>query len=288
MSWHPNDLVTDTDLLAYESGILTNFNTATWQTKRQKALEDWLGPILRTNGFEIERLRTRNEADLVLGFTGAAYTDLTSATRDTTADDLDLAAVFATVGTDALYIGSKQNFRGLSIRMADTVSAVTAKVSVANWSDAWKSLTLTDGTISTSGKSFSGGGAISWTVPSTWVKRSINGSDPLYWVKVTISATPTAAKAGQIGVIRRSVLCAPAALRTLTLIMREAPTGGSGPWMDKAAYYETEADAALQRALLICGGEFETDEPPTDLISEEESEQTTAEAAGTGWRMERY
>jgi hypothetical protein len=70
--------------------------------------------------------------------------------------------------------------------------------------------------------------------------------------------------------------------------MKEAPTGGSGPWLDKAAYYETEADAALQRALLICGGEFETDEPPTDLISEEESEQTTAEAAGTGWRMERY
>jgi hypothetical protein len=287
MSWHPNDLVTDTDLLAYESGILTNFNTTTWQTKRQKALEDWLGPILRTNGFEIERLRTRNEADTVLGFTGAAYTDLTNATRDTTADDLDLAAVFATVGTDALYIGSKQNFRGLSIRMADTVSAVTAKVSVANWSDAWKSLTLTDGTISTSGKSFSGGGAISWTVPSTWVKRSINGSDPLYWVKVTISATPTAAKAGQIGVIRRSVLCAPAALRTLTLIMREAPTGGSGPWMDKAAYYETEADAALQRALLICGGEFETDEPATDLIGEEEAGQTAAEVS-TGWRMERY
>jgi hypothetical protein len=287
MSWHPNDLVTDTDLLAYESGILTNFNTTTWQTKRQKALEDWLGPILRTNGFEIERLRTRNEADTVLGFTGAAYTDLTNATRDTTADDLDLAAVFATVGTDALYIGSKQTFRGLSIRMADTVSAVTAKVSVANWSDAWKSLTLTDGTISTSGKSFSGGGAISWTVPPTWVKRSINGSDPLYWVKVTISATPTAAKAGQIGVIRRSVLCAPAALRTLTLIMREAPTGGSGPWMDKAAYYETEADAALQRALLICGGEFETDEPATDLIGEEEAGQTAAEVS-TGWRMERY
>jgi hypothetical protein len=288
MSWHPNDLVTDTDLVAYENGILTNFNQATWHTKRQKALEDWLGPILRTQGFEIERLRTRNEANLVLGFTGAVYTDLTSATRDTTADDLDLAAVFATVGTDCLYIGSKQQFRGLSIRMADTVSAVTAKVTVANWSDSWKNLTLTDGTCLASGKSFSGGGAISWSVPSTWVKRSINGTDPLYWVKVTISATPTAAKAGQIGVIRRSVLCAPAALRTLTLIMREAPTGGSGPWTDKAAYYETEADAALQRALLLCGGEFETDEPPTDLIGEDEEDQTAAEAAGTGWRMERY
>jgi hypothetical protein len=288
MSWHPSDLVTDTDLLAYESGILTNFNVGTWQTKRAKALEDWLGPILRTQGYQIERLRTRYEADLVLGHTAAVYTDLTDKTRDNTADDLDLAAVFATVGTDALYFGSKQTFRGLSIRMADSVSAVTAKTTVSIWADNWKAQTLTDGTIVEAGKAYSGGGAITWAVPSTWVKRSINGSDPLYWAKVTISATPTAATAGQIGVIRRSVLCAPAALRTLTLIMREAPTGGSGPWIDKAAYYETEADAALQRALLICGGEFETDEPPTDLISEEESEQTTAEAAGTGWRMERY
>ena len=41
-------------------------------------------------------------------------------------------------------------------------------------------------------------------------------------------------ESGEIGAIRRSVLSAPATLRTLLLIMREAPTGGPGPWADKA------------------------------------------------------
>jgi hypothetical protein len=287
MAWHPNDLVTDVDLTAYENAVLTQFGVAGWETKRTKALDDWLGPILRTQGFQIERLRTRNEVDLAYGYTGGVYTDATSAARSTTVEDINLATTFATVGTDALYIGSKQQFRGLSVRMHEGVSAVAAVTTVAYWGDSWTALAIADGTAKTSGKAFSGGGSITWAVPSMWVKRSIGGSDPLYWAKVTISATPTAATTGQIGVIRRSALCAPAALRTLTLIMREAPTSGGGPWDAKADYYEKEADAALQRALLIIGGEFESDDPPTDQISEEESEQTVAEVNGGGWRMER-
>jgi hypothetical protein len=238
MAWHPNDLVTDVDLTAYENAVLTQFGVAGWETKRTKALDDWLGPILRTQGFQIERLRTRNEADLAYRYTAAAYSDVTSAVRDTTPDDLNLATTFATVGTDALYIGSKQQFRGLSVRMHEGVSAVAAVTTVAYWGDSWTALAIADGTAKTSGKAFSGGGSITWAVPSMWVKRSINGSDPLYWDA-------------------------------------------------KADYYEKEADAALQRALLIIGGEFESDDPPTDQISEEEAEQTVAEVNGGGWRMER-
>jgi hypothetical protein len=103
-------------------------------------------------------------------------------------------------------------------------------------------------------------------------------------VKVTISAVPTGATASQIGVIRRSALCAPATLRTLTLIMHEAPSGGPGPWADKAAWYETEADAALQRALPLLGGEFDTD--ASDQVSATEAAQTAAEVA-TQFRWER-
>lgn len=285
MSFHPNDLVTDADLLAYEGHILSQFGQVTWETKRTKALEDWLGPILRTQGYTIEQLRTRYEVDAAFSYISAVYADVTSAVRNQTADDLNLALTFATAGSDALYIGSSQPFRGLSIRMLAGVSAVTAALAVANWSDRWNSLTLTDGTQATVGKSLSGGGAVTWRVPSTWVKRSINGSAFLYWVKVTISATPTAATVGQIGVVRRSALCAPVALRTLALIFREAPTSGQGPWADKAAYYETEADAALQRALGIIGGEFDTDD--SDQVSDDEAEQDAAEVS-TGWRLERY
>lgn len=284
MSWSPNDLVSDVDLTAYENAILTAFRQTDWETKRAKALEDWLGPILQTQGFALETLRTRYEADLVTGYTGAVYTDLTGAARDTTGDDLNLATIFATPASDALYLGSTQPFRGLSVRMHDAVSTAAATLTVSYWGDAWTALSVTDGTSKAAGKPFSGGGALTWRVPSTWVKRVVNGSVPLYWVKVTLSAVPAGATAGQIGAIRRSALCAPATFRTLALIMREAPTGGDGPWTAKAEWYETEADAALQRALQTCGGEFETD--VTDQLSATEAGQTTADVSG-GWRLER-
>lgn len=284
MSWRPNDLCTDADLLAYEQNILEQFNRTDWTEKRGKAIEDWLGPILRTHGFPLERLRTRYEVGAAYAYTGSSYSDKTDAVRSTTPDDLDLAATFATAGSDALYIGFKEKFRGLSIRLLDSVSSVSGTMTVAYWNDGWTNLTIADGTTKTTGKTLSGGGAVTWRVPDDWVTRPVNSSDALYWVKVTVSATPTGATAGQIGVIRRSLLCGPTTFRTLTLIFREAPTGSPGPWKEKADYYETEADAALQRALQVVGGEFDTD--ASDQVSDDEGEQTTAEITG-GWRMER-
>ena len=285
-SWHPNDLVSDADLLAYESGILTAFGKADWDDKRVKALEDWLGPILRTQGFALERLRTRYQATAIWGYTASAYSDLQGAASDTATDDLDLAAIFATPANDALYIGSTEPFRGLSVRMLDSVSAVTASLSVKFWDDGWVDLSIVDGTQKATGKAFSGGGAVLWRVPAGWTQRTINGSDRLYWVKVTISATPTSAKASQIGVIRRSCLAAPATFRTLALIMTEAPTKGGGPWDEKRERYAAEAEAALERALQICGGEFEAEESQDDLLDVTEAAQTVEEVGG-GWRLER-
>lgn len=284
MSWHPSDLVSDADLLAYESRILSAFNVDTWETKRARAIEDWLGPILQTQGFTLERLRTRYEADAVRGWTGGTYADLTDAAKSASEDDIDLAAVFATPANDALFVGSTRQFRGVSVRMHDAVSSVAASVRAYTWQDAWKSVAVTDRTNATPGKSFSGGGALTWRAPSEWTPRILDGSAPLYWAKLTMTATPTGAKVGQIGVIRRSVLCAPVALRTLSLIMREAPTGsgGDGPWLDKAAFYETEADAALQRALQVCGGEFDSD--GSDQISPTEAQQTVEQVAA-GFRL---
>ena len=287
MNWAPNDLVNDTDLQAYESDILRAFRVTDWEEKRRKAIEDWLGPLLVSNGFSLERLRTRFEADTVFGYTGAAYSDRTSAASSTTVNDINLAAVFATVGTDALYVGSPQAFRGLSVRMLDSVSSATASLTVSAWQDAWVAVSAADGTQKTQGRAFSGGGAITWRVPTGWVPRTLNSSNRLYWVRMMISATPTSATATQIGVIRRSALCAAVTFRTLTLIMREAPTTKlAGPWLDKAEWYADEADTAFQRALPALGGEFETDDPASDLVSETEAAQTTAEVAGR-WKQAR-
>src|SRR5688572_17234756 len=165
MSWHPNDLLSDADLQAYEASVLTQFGRSDWQTLRTKALEDWLFPILKGRGFDVHRFRTRYEPDQVFGFTGAAYTDLTSAARDATTEDINLATVFATVGTDVLYIGSKAPFRGVFFRLHDAVSAVSAVLSVAYWNGNWEALPVTDATSQTAGKAFSAGGAVTWTLP---------------------------------------------------------------------------------------------------------------------------
>jgi hypothetical protein len=286
MATRANDLVTDRDLLAYEANILTTFNKVEWADKRAKALSDWLWPLCQQNGFPVEKHRTRYEADAVYTLISAAFADETADAKSTTVNDLDLAAIFATVGTDALYIGSKVMFRGLSVRLSDAVSAVASTMTVSLWTDAWEAVSITDGTARVSGKTLSGGGAVTWRVPDGWVLRSLNGSAPLYWARVTVSATPTGATAGQIGVIRDSLLTGPATCRTLALIMREAKTQQDGPWTEKAQWYEEEAERAFARAVPSLGGEFDTG-IANDLVSEAETNQTTEEVTGGGWSFER-
>lgn len=280
MSFHPADLVADADLRDYEEAILSSFGQSTWHGKRTKALEDWLFPILKANGFNPYRLRTRGEADKAFSYISSAYADVTTAIQESTDDDLNLASVFATPNGNALFIGSKQPFRGVFARMLEAVSSAAGVLSAAYWNGNWENLLITDGTIQTAGKTLSGGGSVTWLLPADWMTRIVNASDALYWVKLTVSAVPTSAKAGQIGVIRASVLRAPATFRTLQLIMAEARTGADGPWREKAEFYKDEADQALQRALQICGGEFDTD--ANDLISETEAGQTVAEVTGMG------
>jgi len=285
VSWYLTDLLSDEDLVAYEATILERFGPTNWQARRTKALEDWLFPILRGRGFDPLLLRTRYEPDKVWGFTSPTYTDFTSASRDTTVEDINLATLFATPSTDILYIGSKHPFRGMFLRLHDNVSSAAGILSAAYWSGAWEPLTLTDRTIA-SGKTLALGGSVTWTLPVDWAVRKVNDSEALYWLKVTVSATPTSAKASQIGCIRASALRAPTTFRTLQLIFQEAPTGADGPWAEKALFYKEEADLALARALPIIAGEFDTDK--SDLLSEEEANPTLDETGGGPFLLERY
>lgn len=285
MSWHPNDLVVDADLRDYEAAVIEGFGATSWQGKRTKALEDWLFPILKSRGFNPHRLRTRYECDAVYSYTAAAYTDQTGAAKDSTNDDLNLAAIFATPANDALYIGSSQPFMGLFLRLLDTVSTAAGVLSVRYWNGNWELLTIDDKTVQTAGKTLSSGGSVTWLLPVDWMTRVVNSSPALYWVKVTVSAVPTSALAGQISTIRASSLRAPATFRTLQLIMAEAPTGAEGPWREKAEFYKQEADDALSRALQVVGGEFDTD--ASDVVSPTEAAQTSEEAGGGPWVLER-
>lgn len=286
MSWHPADLLTDQDLTAYEGQILTRFGVTNWETRRTKVLEDWLWPQLRQAGFAPERFRTRYTPDVVYGVTSSVFTDLTSAALNTTSDDINLATVLA-AGSDSLVIGSSQPFRGLSIRMLDAVNSAAATLTVELWQDAWRSVQATDLTQATTGKPFSRGGAVTWSVPSDWVLRTLNSATtPYYFARLRLSAAPTGAKFGQIGVIRRSVLAGPIAYRVLASIFREAPMKQDGPWEDRASFYEQEASLAFQRTLTLVGGEFDADVPSDDVLDAEDAAQTR-EDAGAPMRWER-
>lgn len=284
-SWHPSDLVADADLVAYEPRILTQFGVTDWADVRQKALEDWLFPLLVGAGLDPQRLRTRHQADAVLGYTSSTYSDKTSAASSTTADDINLATVLA-ASSDRLYVGSTSPFRGLSVRLLDSVSSVATTLTVALWADTWRTVSATDGTQATAGKPFSAGGSLTWRVPSEWVTRQINSTGPYYWARLSMAAAPTGATATQISCIRRSLLSAPVTFRVLALILRAAPLAQDGPWRDKADWYEQEADAAFQRVIGAIGGEFDT-VTQDDVIDTEEAVQTTAEAAGTVFEWER-
>lgn len=285
MSWHPSDLVTDTDLKDYERDILKSFGQTNWSAKRTKAIEDWLLPAMQARGLNPLLFRTRRDPSKVWGYTSAAYTDKTSDASSTTEDDVNLAAILA-ASSDYLYVGLEAPFRGLHFRILEAVSSAAATLTLQYWGDGWLTLPVVDGTAKTSGKPFSGGGTLLWTLPTDWQLRKVDSSDPLFWVRLALSSAPTGAKAVQVGCVRASVFRAPTALRTLELIMREAPTSGDGPWSEKAAWYKDEADAALARALDGCGGEFDTD--ASDQISETEAAQTVEEAGGfTGVTLER-
>lgn len=285
MSWAPADLVSDRDLVAYETRVQSLFGQWDWRERRAKALEDWLWPQVRVAGYDPRRFRTRYAPEAAL-YGVTTYTDVTAAAQSATAEDLDLAAVFAS-STTRLYLGSPAPFRGVSVRVTDSPSATAATLTVQAWRDAWQQVAVDDGTVLTAGVPFSRGGAITWTLGDDWVTRSLSTVDACYWVRMALSATPTGAKAGQVAVIRRSLLCAPVTFRTLALIFREAPLSQDGPWRERADWYEAEAERALQRVLPILGGEFDTI-TEDDVVDADEAEQTASEARGaSAWTLER-
>lgn len=284
MSWHPNDLVTDDDLVSYEQTILTQFGQTEWLRRRAKAIEDWLFPLLEQRKFTPARLRTRHVPIAAFSLSGSTYTDRTTAVA--TANGLNLASVLASA-SDYLFLGFADQFRGISVRMADSVSSVDASLDLRVWADGWDTPPNVRNEALLGLKPFGKGGAITWDVPDGLTQRTLStNTTPLFWVRLNLSAAPTGALAGPWAVIRRSRLCAPVTLRTLALIFREAPSGQDGPWLEKATFYMDEADKAFLRVLDQLGPEFDTD--GDDAIDEDERQQTAAQVSGGGLTLERY
>ncbi len=281
MSWAPGDLVSDADLVAYERTILTQFQASDWQARRQKALEDWLFPLLEMRGFDPQRWRTRYVATAVVSSTSSVLTDRTAAAASS--EGLALAPILA-ASSDWIAFGYKDAFRGLSIRQLEQPNATAASLTVQVWTGAWQAPEELLNDTLVGAVSLAKGGSLTWTVPESLVQRVLNGVTG-YWARIKMSAAPAACVIGPVAVVKRSRLCAPVTVKTLALIFREAPIAQDGPWQEKADYYERAADAAWLRVADQIGSEFDMDKD--DVINASEEDQTAAEASGGGWRWER-
>lgn len=262
------DILSDLDVLGLDVQIEDDFGTdwaANLAEKRRIAVEDLVAPKLLEAGYSPQLHLARKAPDVAWAFTGGVYTSQTEALSDKTADDVEIAAIFATPANDALFVGMREPYRGLYVGMLDTVNAVVGVSSITYWNGGkWAGVnSLVDGTQVTSNSiSFSGGGRVRWQLPEAWARRPLGDNvDWRYYVRIQLSATPTnPTKVGQLLPIQRSRLTLPAAYLALGLMYEEAAGGNRGEWTEKGERFYKRGEVLLDRAVPHLRDEFDVDE----------------------------
>ena len=88
-------------------------------------------------------------------------------TTDVQFDALDTAA-----NGDFIYVGANVQFRGAAVRVGADPQNTASVLTVKYWNGAWTDVSATDGTTS-GGATFAASGNVTWTVPATWTKASL-------------------------------------------------------------------------------------------------------------------
>jgi len=258
MGWSSLNLVSDAELGQLEPEAIAAsepWGTNVWANARAEGKRD-LKIMIEADFGSLPNVADRVidtwRPDYVLGYTGSAFSDLTSDTVDKDEDDIALATIFTTFGTDRLYIGCASEFEALRVIMTGTVNG-NASVLTAKYSGpagggtpaSWPALTITDGTI-TSGKTFAKSGRITWTMPTDWQRETLNGmSDAYYWLELTVSAALTAGtSATQLLPVRtHDGLKRVAAYLALAHIFKGLAAQAAEPesWLERSKAYRTDA-----------------------------------------------
>lgn len=149
------------------------------------------------------------------------YTDFTAAATDR----ISTQAINSFEGAadpykDFIYLGCDVPFRGVFVDITNTNSnASVANALYPTAQDTWAGLTETDGTAVT-GATLAQDAAITWTVPTDWVKTTQGGYGQFFWVRIgvtaTLDATVSIANLVPLGVetarIAATILAAPTAI----------------------------------------------------------------------------
>jgi hypothetical protein len=123
---------------------------------------------------------------------GVAYTDYSAAVTDNNpATQADLDALDTLANGDWFIIGCPVPFCGAALDMDAANVNGNASVMTAQYWDgaAWQNLAnFTDGTIAVAGRTLSGDGQLSWSLPAAglWLPSTINGIT-MYWVRCSVS-----------------------------------------------------------------------------------------------------
>ena len=178
-----------------------------WPDARAEAKRDlkiWLEMDFPEVPGVADRVIDRWSADYAFGYTSSAYTDVTSQAGSDDQDDLALAAILATPGTDRIYLGAAWSFDGIAAVLTGTRNAAASVLTVKySGPTGWTTLTHSDGT-AVSGATFAQSGRITWDVPTTWQRQRFNGTgDEFYWIELSVSnALTSGVTAAQLTAIR--------------------------------------------------------------------------------------
>lgn len=264
MSLIPGDIVTDADVAALDTRVLSEFgDDVDIASKREVALQHWLAPRLERRGLQPHEHKSRRTADAVYGQISSVTTSYASEADSVTVGDIPLGTIF-TGGdaTDSLYVMLQQPYRGLYVGMHETVNAATSISSVMVWTGQWSHVnSLIDGTMVNSAP-LARGGVISWRPSDVWQQRRFEDAYG-YWSKIYIGSLTATTVAAQLVPVVASRLTYPLALYTLGLVYEDAWRSGRGDWGDKSERMMDRAGMELDRVLPLIADEFDVDKTGT-------------------------
>ncbi len=102
------------------------------------------------------------------------------------ATDITLSSLGTAAQGDYLYVGAHRPFRGFKVDV-DAANSTASVMTGFYWNGvAWTDASITDGTTN-GGAAWAIDGDISWTVPTGWKKKVVNGRD-MYWMRFQVTA----------------------------------------------------------------------------------------------------
>jgi hypothetical protein len=115
------------------------------------------------------------------------FTDYTTEAVDiSTATSVDLSSLDTAANGDYWYLASHAKFAGATLDI-DATNDTASVMSGYYWNGtAWADITITDGT-DVAGDCLKQDGNITWTVPSAWEEKTLNGIPNLYIVRFQVT-----------------------------------------------------------------------------------------------------